>query len=159
VHLTSTDLLAGLPPDTALVDGRLEAGVRLATGGYQQIGVSDMTRPAIGGSSTQVRAINSGFHLEAAVTPARVGAGEPFTLTVRVTNDAGSVMQEVNSSVTVEVKNSSQTGPGHGTLPQHAVPAAPGPALGERDLHLRRAIVLVVRDDAGNAPGSPACSR
>ena len=66
--------------------------------------------------SRQVRAISSGLHLEAEVAPNAVQAGEPFTLTVRVTNDAGSVIQEINSTVSVAVRNASSGEPGRGTL-------------------------------------------
>src|SRR6185503_6148344 len=90
VHVTSNDLLAQLPPDAPMVDGSVQMQVRLATGGFQQLTVSDVTNPSKTGSTTQVRAISSGFHLEAAVTPSTARAGEPFNLTVKVTNDAGS---------------------------------------------------------------------
>jgi hypothetical protein len=116
VHLTSSDGLATLPPDAPLVDGVVDLPVRLAAGGFSQITVSDVSDPSKTGSSTQVNAISSGFHLEAAVSPARARAGEPFTLTVKVTNDAGSVMQEINSFVTIEVQNASTRQPGRGTL-------------------------------------------
>src|SRR5207244_12996383 len=89
VHLSSNDPLAQLAPDAALVNGRVDMSVRLATGGYQQITVTDVTNAAKTGSATQVRAISSGFHLEATVSPASAKAGEPFTLPVKGTNDAG----------------------------------------------------------------------
>src|SRR5205814_9977316 len=85
VHLSSNDLLATLAPDAAMVDGHAELSVRLATGGFQQITVSDLTNPTKTGSTTQVRAISSGFHLEASASPATAQAGELFTLTVKVT--------------------------------------------------------------------------
>ena len=116
VRVTSDDPLATLPPDQALVDGRAEMSVRLARGGYDQITVSDVSRPTIPGSSTQVRAISSGFHLEASVSPATARAGEPFTLLVKVTNDASSVIGEINSFVTLEVQNASTRLLGRGTL-------------------------------------------
>jgi hypothetical protein len=153
VHLTSSDPGATLPADQALVDGRVDLSVMLATGGFQQLTVSDASRPAIQGSSTQVKAINSGFHLEAAVSPASVMAGQPFTLSVKVTNDAGSVIQEINSSVTVEVLNASTRAAGRGTL----LPAQFQLLQGQRSMSetysFSEPIMLVVRDNAGNAPG------
>jgi hypothetical protein len=116
VRITSNDPLAQLPPDQPMVDGTADMSVRLSTGGFQQISVSDVTNPSKTGSTTQVRAITSGFHLEATVTPSTAGAGENFTLTVKVTNDAGSVIQEINSFVTVEVKNAGTQAAGRGTL-------------------------------------------
>src|SRR5262249_5354741 len=70
VHITSGDPLAQLPPDQAMVNGQADMNLRLSTGGFQQISVSDVTNTTIGGSTTQVRAISSGFHLEASVAPA-----------------------------------------------------------------------------------------
>src|SRR6185436_12137956 len=92
--LLTCDHMADLPPATSLVDGRADLDVRLRAGGYSLITVADVTNPSKTGSSTQVNAISSGFHLEASVTPASVRAGEDFSLTVKVTNNAGSVIQE-----------------------------------------------------------------
>ena len=72
VRLTSNDLLAELPGDTALVDGMAEMTVRLSTGGYQQITVQNLTQPGMPTSTTEVRAISSGFHLEAEVSATRI---------------------------------------------------------------------------------------
>jgi hypothetical protein len=118
VRLTSNDPLAELPPDTALVDGMAEMSVRLSTGGYQQITVQNLTQPAMLTSTTEVRAISSGFHLEAEVSATQVMAGEYFDLTVKVTNDAGSVIQEINSTVTITVRNASTNESGAGYLVQ-----------------------------------------
>src|SRR6185369_16789518 len=76
VHITSGDPNAVLPPDEAMVNGVSDLQVRLATGGFQQISVSDVTNPAKTGSTTQVRAISSGFHLEAAIAQSTARAGE-----------------------------------------------------------------------------------
>src|SRR5204862_6141752 len=97
-------------------DGRADLPMRLATGGFQQILVADVSDPSKVGSSTQVRAISSGFHLEATVSPSQARAGDPFTLSVRVTNDAGSVIQEINSFVTIEVLNANTRVSGRGAL-------------------------------------------
>jgi hypothetical protein len=154
VRITSDDPLATLPPDQALVDGRAEMTVRLARGGYNQITVSDVTQPSIPGSSTQVRAISSGFHLEATIVPATARAGEPFTLTVKVTNDAGSVIQEINSEVTLQVRNASTQAAGRGAL----VPSSFQLLQGQRSVStiytFAEPIVVVAYDDAGNAPAT-----
>jgi hypothetical protein len=152
VRLTSSDPLAALPRDTSLVDGQAQLSVRLATGGFQQIGVSDVSQPSKAGSTTQVRAISSGFHLEAAVAPAQVGAGSPFTLTVRVTNDAGSVIQEINSFVTVEVRSSTGPAPGRGTLLTTGFQLLQGQRSVSETYTFAEPIVIVAHDDAGNAP-------
>jgi hypothetical protein len=152
VHLSSSDPGAQLQPDTAMVDGRTEMRVRLATGGFQQITVSDVTNPARTGSTTQVRAISSGFHLEATVAPGTARAGEPFTLTVRVTNDAGSVIQEINSLVTVEVQNAASRAPGRGTLLTTQFQLLQGQRAISEYYTFAEPIVIVAHDDAGNAP-------
>jgi hypothetical protein len=153
VRITSNDPNAELPADTPLVNGRADANVRLSTGGYSLISVSDVTNPAKTGSSTQVNAISSGFHLEALVSPDSARAGEDFSLTVRVTNDAGSVIQEINSLVTLRVMTATTPrGPGHGSL----LPAQIQLLQGQRTVNARytfaEAIVIEATDDAGNAP-------
>ena len=153
MHLASNDPLAQLAPDVAMQDGRVEMTVRLATGGYQQITASDVTQPTRGTSTTQVRAISSGFHLEASVSPATASAGEPFTLTVKVTNDAGSVIQEINSFVSIEVQNASTRGPGRGALLSTEFQLLSGQRSVSETYTFAEPIVLVAHDDAGNAPG------
>jgi hypothetical protein len=153
VRLASTDPMAVLPPDTPLVDGRAELAVRLSTGGFQQISISDLTDAAKTGGSTQVRAITSGFHLEAAVSPGRARAGEPFTLLVKVTNDAGSVIQEINSFVTIEVLNASTRQPGQGALLTTRFQLLQGQRAISETYTYAEPVVLIARDDAGNAPG------
>ena len=154
VRITSDDPLAVLPPNQAMVDGRAELPVRLARGGYNQITASDVTRPATPSSSTQVRAISSGFHLEAAITPAAARAGEPFTITVKVTNDAGSVIQEINSFVTLEVQNASSRGPGRGTLLTTQFQLLQGQRAVSQTYTFAEPIIVIARDDAGNAPAT-----
>jgi hypothetical protein len=56
---------------------RAEMPVTLARGGYDLISVSGREPPPIPGASTQVRAISSGFHLEATVTPASAARARP----------------------------------------------------------------------------------
>jgi hypothetical protein len=116
VRLTSGDALAELPGDTALVDGMAQLDVRLATGGFQQITVQNVTQPSMPTTTTEVRAISSGFHLEAEVSSTQVQAGEFFDLTVKVTNDAGSVIQEINTTVSLTVRNAASGDSGRGEL-------------------------------------------
>ena len=152
VRITTNDPLAQLPQDAALVDGQIGMNLRLSTGGFQQITASNVSQPSMPTSTTQVRAISSGFHLEADVTPTAVQAGEPFTLTVRVTNDAGSVMQEINSSVEIEIQNSSTLDPGRGTLSQTSFQLLQGQRAVSLTYTYAEPILLVIRDDAGNEP-------
>ncbi len=152
VRLTSGDPMAQLPSDTPMEDGRADLNVRLATGGFQQITASNLTNPWMPSSTTQVRMISSGFHLEAEVSPTTVQAGEPFNLTVKVTNDAGSVIQEINTSVTVEVQNASTQDPGRGTLLNTEFQLLQGQKTVAETYTFAEPIVLTVRDDAGNVP-------
>ena len=154
VRVGSDDPLATLPPDTPLVDGRADLSVRLARGGYNQITVTDVTNPSKTGSFTQVQAISSGFHLEASVSPANARAGEPFTVTVKVTNDAGSVIQEINSFVTLTVLNASSRAPGRGTLLTTQFQLLQGQRSVSETYTFVEPIVIVARDDAGNAPAT-----
>jgi hypothetical protein len=96
--------------------------------------------------------ISSGFHLEAEVDPLDVQAGEQFTLTVKVTNDAGSVIQEINSNVTVEVQNASTQQPGRGTLYNTEFQLLQGQRAMAETYTFAEPIILIIRDDAGNAP-------
>ena len=154
VHVTSDDPMATLPTDAPLVDGRVDLNMRLARGGYDQICVADVTRPSMTGSCTQVKAITSGFHLQATVSPDSARAGEPFTLTVKVTNDAGSVIQEINSFVTVEVQNASTRAPGRGTLLTAQFQLLQGQRTVSETYTFAEPIVIVAHDDAGNAPAT-----
>jgi len=152
VRLTSNDPLAELPADAALVDGVALMNVRLSTGGYQQITASNVTQPAILPSTTQVRAITSGLHLQAEISPATVKAGEPFTLTVAVTNDAGAVIQEINTTVSVQVRNASTQEPGRGELANTSFQLLQGQRTVIETYTYVEPIVLVISDDAGNEP-------
>jgi hypothetical protein len=156
VRITSTDPAAVLPPDTPLVDGRADLGVRLSTGGYQQITATNLSDPAMPASTTQVRAISSGFHLEAEVSPERVQAGEPFVLTVRVTNDAGAVITEIHSFVDVAVRHASSGEPGRGTLLTTRFQLINGQRAVTETYTFAEPITLVATDDAGNDPAITA---
>ncbi len=152
VSVSTTDPLAQLPPNTPLMDGSANLSIRLSTGGYQLITVSNVTQPAMTRSSTQVKAISSGFHLEATITPQSVQAGEQFTLTVKVTNDAGSVIQEIFSFITVDVKHAQTGEPGRGLLATSQFQLLQGQRTVPETYTASEPIVLIVRDDAGNAP-------
>jgi hypothetical protein len=151
IRITSGDALAELPPDTPLVDGQVELPMRLATGGFQQITATNLST-SMPVSTTQVRAISSGFHLEAEISPTNVQAGEPFTLTVMVTNDAGAVIQEINSTVSVAVRHASTGEDGRGTLLNTSFQLLQGQRAIQQTYTAAEPIVLVVTDDAGNQP-------
>jgi len=127
--------------------------MRLSTGGFQQITAANATR-SMTTSTTQVRAISSGFHLEAEVSPTNVQAGEQFTLTVKVTNDAGSVIQEINSFVTVVVRNASTNAAGKGTLLNRQFQLLQGQRAMAETYTYAEPIILIASDDAGNAPAA-----
>jgi hypothetical protein len=168
VHVACDDPLAQVPGDQAMVNGRAEMPLRLATGGFQHVTISDVTNPAKTGGTTQIRAISSGFHLIASVTPATARAGDIFSLTVKVTNDGGAVISEINSAVTIEVQNASGA-PGCGTLLTPQFQLIQGQRTVTQTYTCSEPIVLIARDDAGNAPatsnvititpGSPAAVR
>jgi hypothetical protein len=152
VRLTSNDPLAQIGADEAMVDGRTEIDVRLASGGWQQITATDVSDGSKTGSTTQVRAISSGVHLEASIVQASARAGEPFTLTVRAVNDAGSVIQEIFSWVTVTVRHASSGQAGRGTLLTTQFQLLQGQRSISETYSAVEPIVITARDDAGNAP-------
>ena len=94
--------------------------------------------------------ISSGFHLEAEINPTTVQAGSPFSLTVKVTNDAGSVIQEVNSAVTVEVRNAATQTPAAASPGQPSFQLLQGQQSETETYTYAEDIVLVITDDAGN---------
>jgi hypothetical protein len=154
VHIDCTDPLAQVPQDQPMVDGRVDMPLRLSTGGYQHATVSDVTNPSKTGGTTQVRAISSGFHLVAAVSPASVQAGDLFTLTVKVTNDAGAVISEINSAVRIDVMNANTRKPGRGTLGTPQFQLIGGQRAISETYTASEPITLVAHDDAGNAPAT-----
>ena len=154
VRLSSSDAVAQLPADKPLTNGSALLALRLGTGGYQQITASDVTQPSKTSNTTQVKGISSGFHLEAAVSLASVRAGEPFTLTVRATNDAGSVIQEINSTVTITVQNASTQAPGRGTLLTRRFQLLQGQRSVSETYTFAEPIVMMASDDLGNGQGA-----
>ncbi len=154
IRITSSDPLAELPPDTYMTDGMAQMSVRLSTGGYQQVTAANLTQPSMPVSTTQVRGITSGFHLEAEVNPGTVQAGEPFTLTVKVTNDAGAVIQEINSFIDIEVLNASTQDPGRGTLLTTQFQLLQGQRSITETYTYAEPIILIATDDQGNDPAA-----
>ncbi len=152
IRITSSDPLAELPPDAYMTDGVAQMSIRLSTGGYQQITATNLTQPIMPVSTTQVCAITSGFHLEAAVDPSTVQAGGPFTLTVKVTNDAGAVIEEINSFINIEVLNASTQEPGRGTLLTTQFQLLQGQRSITETYTYAEPIILVASDDQGNDP-------
>jgi hypothetical protein len=154
VHITCGDPLAQVPADQALVNGRADMALRLSTGGFQDVSVSDVTNPSRPGSATQIRAISSGLHLVASTNPATARAGDPFSLTVKVVNDAGAVISEINSAVTIEVQNANTHAPGRGTLSTPQFQLLGGQRAISETYTTSEPIVLVAHDDAGNSPAT-----
>jgi hypothetical protein len=154
VRLTSNDPLAELPPDTPMTNGRADLSVRLSTGGYQQLTASNVTQPSMPASTTQVRAISSGFHLEAEIYPPAVQAGEEFELTVKVTNDAGSVIQEINTFVSLTVMNASTQDPGSGDLLVTSFQLLQGERTITETYTFAEPIIIVAEDEMGNDPAA-----
>ncbi len=153
IRLTSTDPLAEIPEIAFLADGRAEFDVRLSTGGYQLLTAENTDNTSIGNTVSQVRAINSGFHIEAAVHPEKVIAGETFYVTVKVTNNAGAVMQEVNSFANIEVRNAVKGEAGEGTLLNTRFQFLQGERTLSQTYTKAESIVLLISDEGGNDPG------
>jgi hypothetical protein len=153
VELTVTDPLAELPPPFALDNGTARVVARLSTGGYQLLTATNVSREEIPEAQTQVRATNSGFHLEVELNPAVVVAGHDFTLSVLVTNDAGAVMHEINGQVNVHALNASTGQPGIGQLTTSTFQLRQGRRTITETYTGAEPIILVVSDDLGNEPG------
>jgi hypothetical protein len=75
-------------------------------------------------------------------------------LTVRVTNDAGSVIQEINSFVTVQVRNASTNAAGQGTLLTTQFQLLQGQRSVSETYTFVEPIIIIASDDAGNAPAT-----
>jgi hypothetical protein len=73
---------------------------------------------------------------------------------VQVTNDAGSVIQEINSFVTLEVKQASSLTAGHGSLLTSQFQLLQGQRVLSESYSFAEPIVIVAHDDAGNAPAT-----
>ena len=152
-ELTVTDPLAELPAPFPLVQGEAVVLARLSTGGYQLITATNRTHENIPAAQAQIRAINSGFHLEVELNPAQVIAGQPFTLSVSVTNDAGAVMQEINCQATIQVLNATTGEPGKGLLLNSTFQILQGRRSINQTYTGAEPIILVVSDALDNEPG------
>jgi len=73
---------------------------------------------------------------------------------VKVTNDAGSVIQEINSFVTIEVKNAGTQLAGKGTLLTTQFQLLQGQRSVSETYTFTEPIILIAHDDAGNAPAT-----
>ena len=153
VHLSCTDPGAELPADQALVGGKAFLPVRLATGGYQQITLTSVSTPSATSSTTQVRAISSGLHLQASIAETAVQAGVPFTLNVDMVNDAGSIIQEINWPVQITVRNANTEAAGRGILTPVTFSLVQGRATRTLTYTFAEPIILEIADDSGSTPG------
>ncbi len=82
VHFTSTDAIAVLPADAALISGTRTFSATLKTGGSQTITATDTVTPSITGTSaTVVVTILQATHFSV-VAPATATAGSSFSFTV-----------------------------------------------------------------------------
>lgn len=152
IQLACTDPSAQVNGPLAMVDGTATFTVRLATGGYQMLTATNLTRPAMAASATQVRAISSGLHLTAAIAQESIQAGAPFTLEVTARNDAGSVIQECNAQVTVVAVGAHDQAAARGTLSSTTFQLLQGRRTVSLSYTFAEDIVLRVSDDAGSTP-------
>lgn len=148
-----TDALADVPATLMLADGTAEFPLQLATAGYQLLTFTNVSDPDIDEAHTQMRAIESGFHIEAEVHPAQVVAGQPFTLTVRVVNDAGAVMQDINGVADIVARHAVTQAPGAGELLVSSLQLRQGTRSITETYTRSEPIVLVVTSPLGEAPG------
>lgn len=152
VRLACSDPGAAIDGPLSMASGTATFTVRLATGGYQLLTASNLTQPGMAASATQVRAISSGLHLVAGIAQEAIQAGAPFTLTVSAHNDAGSVIQELNATVTVTVRRAQDNAPGRGTLSLATFQLLQGQRTVNLNYTCAEDIVLQVSDDAGSTP-------
>ncbi len=152
VHLTTTDPGAELSEDLALVDGSASLTARLATGGFQQFTLTSISTPSVTPSTTQVRAISSGLHLEADIAETVVQAGVSFTLNVYMVNDAGSVIQEINSEVQITVRNATTQTNGRGILSATSFQLLQGQRSVSLNYTYAEPIIIEVTDSSGSSP-------
>ncbi|MBK7671069.1 MAG: hypothetical protein IPJ24_06720 [bacterium] len=152
VSLDCSDPAAVVDGPLAMNAGQATFNVRLGTGGYHLLSASNLSQPAMGPSSTQVRAISSGLHLVATIAQAAIQAGAPFTLEVAALNDAGSVIQELNAQVTVTVRGAQDQAPGRGVLSTTTFQLLQGQRTVNLSYTFAEDIVLHLGDDAGSTP-------
>ena len=153
LELVCTDPLAEVPETFSLADGSAEVEIRLATAGYQLMTLNNLSNPDMPAAHTQMRAIETGFHLEAEVHPEEVVAGQPFTLSVRVVNDAGAVMQDINGFAEVTARNATTGEPGAGELLNAGFQFYQGRRSITQTYTRSEPVVLVVTSQLGEDPG------
>jgi predicted RNA-binding protein with TRAM domain len=153
ISLACTDPMAVYPENFSLLDGYAEVQVKLSSAGYQLVTLTNLNNTEMPPAHTQMRAIESGFHIEAQVQPAQVVAGEPFTLSVRIVNDAGAVMADVNGSVEVSVINSVTQEPGEGELLNGSFQVLQGVRSISQTYTRSEPVVLVVSSPQTGTPG------
>lgn len=152
IQLACSDPLAQVGGPQSMVNGTATFTVRLSTGGYQMLTATNLTRPAMAASATQVRAISSGLHLTAAIAQESTQAGAPFTLEVTARNDAGSVIQECNVQVTVVAVGARDQSPARGTLSSTTFQLLQGRRTVNLSYTYAEDVVLRISDDAGSTP-------
>jgi hypothetical protein len=153
LELVCTDPLAEVVQTFSLVDGQAEVPIQLATAGWQLMTLTNLSNPQVPAAHTQTRAIETGFHIEAQVNPEQVVAGQPFTLSVRVVNDAGAVMQDVNGFAQVSVLNATTGEPGQGELLNAEFQFYQGVRSIEQTYTRNEPIVLLVSSPLASEPG------
>ena len=153
IGVDCTDPMAVVPASFSLVDGFAEVQIKLSSSGYQLLTLTNLSNPEMETAHTQMRAIESGFHIEAEVHPATVTAGDPFTLSVRIVNDAGAVMTDVNGEVEVAVVNSVTQNPGEGELLATSFQVLQGVRSISQTYTRSEPIVLVVSSPQTGQPG------
>ncbi len=153
IELVCTDDLADFPLFFSLHDGEAAVEIRLSTAGYQLMTLNNLSNPEMPPAHTQARAIESGFHIEAEIHPDQVIAGQPFTLSVRVVNDAGAVMQDINGVANVVAVNAITQEAGRGELLNASFQFHQGVRSISQTYTYSEPIVLVVTSQLGEDPG------
>jgi hypothetical protein len=153
IEVVCTDPLAEVVDSFSLEDGQAEVQVRLSTAGWQLMTLNNLSNPEIPAAHTQSRAIESGFHIEAEIHPEQVIAGQPFTLSVRVVNDAGAVMQDINGFAEVTALNATTGEPGQGDLLTASFQFYQGVRSITQTYTRSEPVVLVVTSPLGEDPG------
>jgi hypothetical protein len=152
IQLACSDPAAQVGGPLSMVNGTATFTVRLSTGGYQMLTATNLTRPAMATSATQVRAISSGLHLTAAIAQESTQAGSPFTLEVTARNDAGSIIQECNAQVTVVAVGAHDQSPARGALSSTTFQLLQGRRTVNLSYTYAEDVVLRISDDAGSTP-------
>ncbi len=128
--------------------------VRMASGGFQKLTVSNVTQPSMPTNFCEFPVDETGIHLEAYVGADEaidtVQAGEQFSLVVKIVNDAGAVIQDLSTTVDVTVRHASTSEPGRGLLASTRFHVTQGMEITPETYTFAEPIVMEVRDAAGN---------